>query len=559
MNAQTAAIRKFNPGTLQSDEDVIRQFVVRQGELQIVLRTLADNVDAACCQHLLLIAPRGRGKTMMLARVAAEMRTNGEFTSDYLPIRFMEESQEIFSVADFWLETLFHLAKAVEKHDMELAAELAKAHADFATRWQERDIAEHVRTTVLSAAQRMGKKLLLMVENLQSLSDSVDDDFGWQLRETLQCEPRIVLLATAASRFAALDNANEAFFELFRTINLEPLDTESCSRLWQAVTGDGLSDREIRPLQILTGGSPRFLVIMGEFSRHRSMRELLEELVTLIDDHTEYFRGYSEVLAKQERRVYLALADLWQPYCIYYKLRREPDEAAVVHSLIRFMTAFYSGPEFASNDSPELTKLAAEALFNKGVTLGKLGREDDEIAAYDEIVRRFGSSDAPNLQETIATALILKALAAIQAGNPDIVLTICDDIECRISPPNPNAIRSMWLRANALVLLGQHAKAMRALKAAYEALDPSDSKLIPISSYCISTFVAAGADEKRMLQIPTNDDGKAKLLLPLIVVLRCRMGEDVQAPAEVHEVANDLMHYIDGISNGGSGAPAVDR
>ncbi len=567
MNAQTAAIRKFNPGTLQSDEDVIRQFVVREGELQIVLRTLADNVDAACCQHLLLIAPRGRGKTMMLARVAAEIRTNGEFTPHYLPIRFMEESQEIFSVADFWLETLFHLAKAVEKHDMELAAELAKSHADFATRWQERDIAEHVRTTVLNAAERIGKKLLLMVENLQSLSASVDDDFGWQLRETLQCEPQIVLLATAASRFAALDDANDAFFELFRTINLEPLDTESCSRLWRAVSGDGLSDREIRPLQILTGGSPRFLVIMGEFSRHRSMRELLEELVTLIDDHTEYFRSYSEVLAKQERRVYLALADLWQPsttgeiaararmdvrtastligrlanrgalvvhgtgrkqsysvaerlYCIYYKLRREPDEAAVVHSLIRFMTAFYSGPE-------------------------------------DEIVRRFGSSDAPNLQEAITTALTFKALAANQAGNPDIALNICDQIDSRISPPAPIAVGSMWLRAEALVSLGQHVNAIHALEAAYEALDPSDSKLIPFASSCISTFVAAGADERPILRILTNDEERATSLLPLIVALRRRLGEEVQAPAEVHEVANDLMRYFDELSNGAAGAPTV--
>ena len=166
-----------------------------------MLRTLANNVDAACCQHLLLIAPRGRGKTMMLARVAAETRANDGLSPHYLPIPFMEENQEIFSMGDFWLETLFHLAKAVQRHDAELAAELTRAHADFATRWQERDIVEHVRTAILGAADRIGKKLLLMVENLQSLSDYVDDDFGWQLREALQCEPQIVLLATATSRF----------------------------------------------------------------------------------------------------------------------------------------------------------------------------------------------------------------------------------------------------------------------------------------------------------------------------------------------------------------------
>ena len=719
MTARAATIRKFNAGTHQSDEEVIRQFAVRQGELQIVLRTLTDNVDAACCQHLLLIAPRGRGKTMMLARVAAEIRTNSELTPHYLPIRFMEESQEIFSIADFWLETLFHLTKAVDIHDAELAEELTKAHADFAARWQERDIAEHVRSTVLSATDRIGKKLLLMVENLQSLSDNVDDDFGWQLRETLQCEPQIALLATAASRFDALDDAKEPFFELFRTINLESLDTSSCRRLWQAISDDDLSDREIRPLQILTGGSPRFLVIMGEFSRHRSMRELLEELVTLIDDHTEYFRSYTEVLAKHERRVFLAVADLWQPsttgeiaararmdvrkvstligrlvnrgalivhgtgrkqsysvaerlYCIYYKLRRERDEAAVVHSLVRFMTAFYSGPEFAdlvekfrteatkhpaiqeglrrwsvealelnqtlSNDSrvgiahndlepellqamqlfekawqfgergkgdeeaaaydeivnqfassstvetrklvgwalinkgvalgnlgrneaeiaayddvvdrfadsnaPELAELVAKALTNKGVSLGNLGRENDEMATYEEIIQRFGDSDASGLREPVARALVFRATAALDSEQPNTTLTACDDICRRIEPPARSAVIALWLRSEALALLGQHAEATSALEAAYEALDPSDSSLMPIALSCLANLITAEADEKRIIQILTCDEAKAASFLPLVVALRRRLGEEVRAPAEVHQVASDLMRYL---------------
>ena len=574
MNAEAMTIRKFNPGTHQSDEDVIRQFVVREGELQIVLRTLAANVDTACCQHLLLIAPRGRGKTMMLARVAAEMHTNGELTPHYLPIRFMEESAEIFCIADFWLETLFHLAKATERHDAELAAELTKEHTDFATRWQERDIAEHVRAAVLSAADRIGKKLLLMVENFQSLCGNVDDDFGWQLRETLQCEPQIALLATAASRFAALDDAKEPFFELFRTINLEPLDTGSCRRLWQAISGDDLSDREIRPLQILTGGSPRFLVIMGEFSRHRSMRELLEELVTLIDDHTEYFRNYSEVLAKHERRVFLAAADLWQPsttgdiaararmdvrkastlvgrlvnrgalivhgagrkqsysvaerlYCIYYKLRRERDEAAVVHSLIRFMTAFYSGHEFAS-------------------LVEKLRTEPIKHPAIREGLKRGGIK-----------ALVIRAQAAADHGQPNTALAICNDILGRISPPNPIAVIALWLRSEALALIGQHTNALCALETACEALDPSDSRLIPIASSCISNFVAAGADQGSILRILTSDKERAASLLPLIVALRCRLGEDVRVPTEVEEVAQDIMRYIDERSSGGADVTTV--
>ena len=39
-----------------------------------------------------------------------------------------------------------------------------------------------------------------------------------------------------------------------------------------------------------------------------------------------------------KKRLYCAAEPL---YSIYYKLRRERDEAAVVESLVRFMVAFY--------------------------------------------------------------------------------------------------------------------------------------------------------------------------------------------------------------------------
>ena len=387
-------IRKFNPGTFQSDEEVIAQFVVRNRELGVVLEVLRGNIDSPSCQHILVVAPRGRGKSMLLARVAAELRADAALSETLLPVRFMEESQEVFNLADFWLDTLFHLARECAASHPELTRELRATHADLSGRWRERMLADHARAAVLDAADRLGRKLVLMVENLQSLTGDVEEGFGWKLRGELQMEPRIMLLATATSRFDRLDDVNEPYFELFRILNLEPLATDDCRRLWEQVSGDQVSTREMRPLEILTGGSPRLLVIVAEFARHRSLRQLMEELVTLVDEHTEYFRGHLEALAKTERRVYLAVIDLWQPsaageiaarsrldvrtvstmlgrladrgaviaegtgrkrryaaaerlYSIYYKLRRERDEAAVVQNLIHFMAAIYSKAELS--------------------------------------------------------------------------------------------------------------------------------------------------------------------------------------------------------------------
>ena len=385
-------IRKFNPGTFQSDREVVEQFVVRTRELDTVLGILRDNAGSPSCQHMVVVAPRGRGKTMLLARTAAELRTNGDFSGHLLPVRFMEESQEIFHLADFWLETLFHLAGECESRDPELAGELRARHAELSGRWREPALEGQARASVLDAADRLGRRLVLMVENLQALFRDVDEDFGWKLRSVLQTEPQIMLLGSATSRFPGLDDAEQPFFKFFRIIDLQPLVTEECRLLWEMVSGDAVSGREMRPLEILTGGSPRLLVIVAGAARHGSMRRLMEELVLLIDDHTEHFRGHLDVLPKTERRVYLSVLDLWQHstpgeiaararmdprivstmlgrlvnrgavtvggsgrkrqyaaaerlYSIYYKLRRERDEAALVENMIRFMAVFYGEAE----------------------------------------------------------------------------------------------------------------------------------------------------------------------------------------------------------------------
>jgi len=448
----TPTIRKFNPGLLQSDEEIRKQFVVRHHELGLLLDDLRGNIGSPSCQHILVVGPRGRGKTMLLARVAAELRGNEDFAGSLLPVRFMEESQEIFSLTDFWLETMFHLANEIDEHDAALARELRDTRDALASRWRERITEAHARAAVLDAADRLGKQLVLIVENLQSLFRDTHDDFGWQLREVLQTEPQVILLASATSRFRELDDVSEPFFEMFRIVGLEPLDTDECGRLWEVVSGKRASRSEVRPLQILTGGNPRLLVMVAEFARHRSLRRLMSELVTMIDEHTEYFRGHLVVLPRTERRVYVAVIDLWQPssasevaararvdirvastmlgrlvergavirhgrgrkrlysaaeplYSMYYKLRRERDEAAVVENLIRFMVACY-GVEDLVNFVPPLSTEAAESYaLRRGIRRALGARPtvgDCDLDAKWSAIQQV-SYVAESLAETAAT------------------------------------------------------------------------------------------------------------------------------------------------------------
>lgn len=488
MSSSTPVIRKFNPGTFQSDEELIEQFVVRHREFGILMDILRNNAGASACQHTLIVAPRGRGKTMMLARIAAEVRTSEALRQNFLPVRFMEESYEVFDAGEFWLDALFHLAPEVARHDAEMADELHEAHAEFARRWRGRDLEEHSRAVVLETAHRLGMKLVLMVENCQTLFDDADERFGWSLRKTLQTEPNVIFIGTATTRMAALEDVQGPFYEFFRPLPLAPLPLDECKTLWTAASGETRSEREIRPLQILTGGDPRLLVIIAGFARHRSLKELLEELVSLIDDHTEYFRSHLEGLGKKERRVYLALIDLWRPsttaeiaersmqeirgvsallgrlvkrgavafegtgqkrlysatqrlYSIYYKLRRQRDEATVVHSLIQWMVACFTGDELSAMGE----QLAEEAIQSVSI------REGFRLALRDmPAIREVFSDVAGRIESIEAVELIETALDCIEGGDPAAALHPCEEVVRRFGGDKERFVAV----AHALVVAG---------------------------------------------------------------------------------------------------------
>lgn len=633
MNATKPSIRKFNPGTFQSDDELIRQFVVRKHELQLVLEVLGENIDAQSCQHILVAGPRGRGKTMLLARVCAELRTNEAFSQHLLPVRFMEESQEIANLADFWLEALFHLAKTTAATNPEFSEELLVTHKDLAARWQDSNFEDLARAAVLGAADRIGRKLVLMVENLQSLSADLDPDFGWKLRKSLQSEPQIILLATATSQFKELREADGPFFELFRIIHLEPLTVSECSELWRMASGEERDSREIKPLRILTGGSPRLLVIVATYAEHRSLRQLLEELVALVDDHTEYFRGHLETIAKTERRVYLAVLDLWQAsspaeiasrarmdvrsvsallarladrgivlvegsgrkrlysaaerlYSIYYKLRRERDEATLVQQFIQFMAIFYSSQRLdeifdvirlEAVQSPTIREgfqraMASDVADTKGVyrrtalaldvdianeLIKKVnehfqnGEHQMAIEVCEQLVEYFGGKDSSEHKLILAMALNLIAYMQIPLGRGEDVLRTCENIEFRYGEFGQDQRfalqlwRSKLAKAWALFVLKQRSAALDEFRLACSEFDPADNGMVVFLMALIIEMIAAGALASELAEILSAEGKSSGVVETFVVALRKHAGELVRAPAEVLEVAEDVLKQIE--------------
>uniref|UniRef100_UPI003D1B9070 tetratricopeptide repeat protein n=1 Tax=Aeromonas veronii TaxID=654 RepID=UPI003D1B9070 len=92
----------------------------------------------------------------------------------------------------------------------------------------------------------------------------------------------------------------------------------------------------------------------------------------------------------------------------------------------------------------------AKALRNKGVTLGQLGRSEDEITVYDELIQRFGNSDTPALQEQVANGLRNKGVTLSQLGRSEDAITVYDELIQRFGTSDAPALRELVTKTKAL-------------------------------------------------------------------------------------------------------------
>ena len=534
--------RKYNPGFL-SDEEIVASFCVRTSEFESIVEMLRDCRESSN-PHQIVIGPRGSGKTSLLLRIAAEIRRDAPLSSHFFPVVFAEESYEVSTAGEFWLECLSCLA--VQAPGREGGPDLGRSYEELRGISDDRTLGERCLGTVLDFSDREAKRLVLFVENLNTLfRDMTDPDAGWRLRKVLQTEPRIILLGSATCRFDQIDHPDQALYDLFRVTSLRPLGTDECATLWQTVSGREVRQETIRSMRILTGGNPRLVMIVARFGASLSFRTLMSELLDLVDDHTEYFRSHLEMLPAQERRVYLALADLWKPatareiadrarletskcsaqltrlseraivevtggtarrkqyyltermYNIYYLLRRPRGPHCMVESLIRFMESFYSPLE------PRDIGRIERSLVDRAEFELVCGRNESAI----ELAGRALERCLPDSVENRLRAHVIRAKARLANGDTE--------------GPEPDITSTLKELANVETVPKEHLRAL------------------------VEFSVQLGARRLREL---VEASPSAALLLPLATALAQEEGLQPRVAREVEEVAADIRAELKTLS-----------
>src|SRR5215213_8903014 len=94
----------YNPNAMPEDE-VRKTFVARQRLVDELVSLVERQPDGAGVQHVVIIAPRGMGKTTVLLMVSFTIKDKG-LDEKWQVVKFPEESYRIYDLADLWLEVV---------------------------------------------------------------------------------------------------------------------------------------------------------------------------------------------------------------------------------------------------------------------------------------------------------------------------------------------------------------------------------------------------------------------------------------------------------------------
>lgn len=97
---------------------------------------------------------------------------------------------------------------------------------------------------------------------------------------------------------------------------------------------------------------------------------------------------------------------------------------------------------------PESTQAqVAESIFSRGVMLGKLGRHEEEIAIYDQIIARFGEAVEPVLLEGAARAMLYKGATLSDLNRCEEEVAILNQLIARFGEVVDPAFRDIVVGA----------------------------------------------------------------------------------------------------------------
>ena len=283
VRAVSGTFYSFTPGMIP-EEDLVAASVGRERLIKDMAETIRHAASGGSTAHILLVGPRGIGKTNTLLRLQAALKKYPELEV----ARLSEEEYSISSFGDL-------LSRIMERAGVEPG----------------RGDAEDRAVSALADMKKRGKSLVVVAENLQMLFAQMSADMP-KLRSFLQEHSPFCIAGSATEIFDEISSYDKPFYNFMNVRILHGLGEEETiglirkrlARAEKLDSGDPRWKRQASCIRALTGGNPRLIHCMCDtVLRGGHLHDLRANLLDLLDQLTPYYQARMDRLPPMQRKM----------------------------------------------------------------------------------------------------------------------------------------------------------------------------------------------------------------------------------------------------------------
>ncbi len=305
---------RYSPGNM-NHASLEALFVGRHDVMKDVLSRLTTSIRSPQKHYVLLVGPRGSGKTHLLVLAYHRLIATLEADDSANRVALALLKEEEWGVASY-LDLVVRILKALAEQAPQLNADIDAICERFS---KDPDEAEAFAIRLLRQHSH-GKTLLLLCENLMDLFHGLGDEGQKRWRAAIQEDGNWAIVATTPQLFGTLTLHDNPFYGFFTIRALESIDLETgidllAKKAVHENKGDlanflrtPLGRARARAVHHLAAGNHRAYVVLFDFLDKESLEDLVDPFMHMVDDLTPYYQDRMRQLPPTQRKIMEFLA-----------------------------------------------------------------------------------------------------------------------------------------------------------------------------------------------------------------------------------------------------------
>ena len=294
-----------------SDHEIIKHFVVRKNEYDLIISEIRRDDMSGSIQHYLLVGRQGSGKSTLLSRIKAGINLDEKLNKKLIVVYLSEEQAGVYKLHDLWDLILRDLN----------ARNIPTEHPQWSA--VEEDTASYSKSLYFSiqkALKNRNQKLVLLLDNIDRIFDNIGDD-AHLLRELLTNYKDLRIIGGSTRMSEHYWKYDKPFYQFFRIIRLDSLTSTEVRTLldyWSACLDIPAIKQfieknpgKIETIRVLTDGMPRTLQHFIEILIDRTHQNGFEYLRLILDRASPLYRDRLNYFPPAQRKVVLELSNFW--------------------------------------------------------------------------------------------------------------------------------------------------------------------------------------------------------------------------------------------------------